>query len=99
MEFRMKECLIVAGLLIGTNSFAALSPYYDSVEKIQVVLASYPLSSVTAGPITSIKEVNGMTYEVQAGNCTAQVSLQAHPPGMSGKTTYSVLTASKPICQ
>ncbi|MGE0528680.1 MAG: hypothetical protein AB7G93_20355 [Bdellovibrionales bacterium] len=94
----MKTSLIIAGLLFGVNSFAAVSPYYDSLEKIQAVLAVYPLSQATAGPITSIKHVEGLIYEVTAGNCVASVTLKAEAPNGPGKTTYSVEAITQPAC-
>src|SRR6185437_10692416 len=94
----MKKLLAIGILIVSANCFAALSPYYDSVEKIETILQSYPLSNVTAGPITSIRQIDFLNYEVAAGSCSAQVTLQAHPPDMPGKTTYSVQTVSKPDC-
>ena len=94
----MKTLLLMTALFAGTNALAALSPYYDSIERIETVLASHPLAQVTARPITSIRETGPLTYEVIAGNCSTQVTLEARLPSMPGKTTYAVQAVSQASC-
>jgi hypothetical protein len=98
----MKNCIAVAVVVLlatGTSAFASLAPYYDSVERIQTVLASTRLAGTIDDHITSITEMSDLHYEVVVGKCSVQVSLEAHPPGKPGKTTYTVSALSQPKCQ
>ena len=95
----MKYLAVAVLLATGTNAFAALAPYYDSVERVQTVLASPVLAGTVDDRITSITEVSDLIYQVVVGKCSVQVSLKAHPPGMPGKTTYTVSAVSQPKCQ
>lgn len=94
----MKKALFTLAILATSSSWAALSPYYDSLEKIQAVLGSHPLSGDTASSITSITEVRRLVYEVVAGACSTQVTLKAHAPGRPGKTTYEVDSVLPATC-
>lgn len=83
---------------LATSAFGALSPYYDSIVQIETVLNSYPLSDVTAGPISKIESIGCNSYLVVAGNCRANVVLEALPSNGPGPTTYQVKSISNIQC-
>ena len=85
--------ILVAGLALGAAypTVAAVAPYYDSVERIETILRNDWISGTFGGSqITEIKQTGPLTYSVGLGTCTVSVTLEAHPPGQLGKTTYTV---------
>ncbi len=83
--------LIFASLFLTASAFAALPPYWDSVERLSVVLKSPEVSRALAnGPIASIFDKGNLTYEISTPHCTVLVKVAAKLPssGRVGATTY-----------
>ena len=90
--------VIVLGALLGFSSIsnAALSPFYDSVERIKVVIESAEGGGGLVGPISSIRNVDELTYDVTTEKCVSTVKLmKVYPmPPEIGKATYEVEEAN-----
>ena len=96
----MKNIIVsIAFLAISGSANAALSPYWDSVKQIEVVMNSPELSGKLIGTITVIKNLGDLKYEVNTELCTAQVVLEAHVPNHPGPTTYSLKSVENVDCE
>ena len=95
----MKTLALIAFLASSASAFAALPPYWDSVKRIEAVINSPVVAARLVGPIVSIRVAQGLTYDIASVNCTARVTLKAHPPGRPGPTTYTVQSVSRVVCR
>ncbi len=81
-------------LALTVSSFAALSPYNDTLIQFQAVLGSSELERQIHGEgIISVKNLGGGSFAVNTRSCQAAVMLEAHgqnPPTMPGGTSYTV---------
>ncbi|HEY8271617.1 MAG TPA: hypothetical protein VIG33_12070 [Pseudobdellovibrionaceae bacterium] len=94
----MKYVFALSTLLFATHSFAVLPPYWDSVRQIEAVIHSTELSGKIHGPITNIKNISNLTYEVSTQSCRATVVLDIKAPTQPGAASYSVKLVSEAIC-
>jgi hypothetical protein len=93
---------IFSALIVLGSSFsasAALSPYYDSVKKIDAVLSSIEVvTAVQAAPVSQVTLVNANTAYVVAGRCQVSVLFEAILPQQPGPTTYVVTQVQRAVC-
>lgn len=82
--------------LSATPSFAALSGFYDSAERIQTILSSNAVAdALHQQPIgaisnTGTREDGASEWTVRTQDCDLVVYLIAVPPAGPGKTTYTL---------
>ncbi|MEH7826638.1 hypothetical protein [Gemmobacter denitrificans] len=91
-----KRALAVLALIAAQPALAALSPYYDSAEKITAILGDAAVAdAVRQAPIGAISN-SGTTkdgrdiWTVRVQDCDLTVHLTAVLPQGPGKTTYLV---------
>lgn len=79
---------------LATPALAALSGYYDSVEKITTILQSSQVAdAVRQAPVGSVsntgtREDGAGEWQVRTQECDLTVYLVPIPPAGLGKTTY-----------
>lgn len=90
----MRKIVAYFGLLALSSSslFAALSPYWNSVEKIDTIMHTPIVSDKMNSEIEKIRRVNNLTYEVKTQNKTIEVVLKSEGPEGMGPTKYSVVS-------
>lgn len=82
--------------LSGSPALAALSPFYDSAEKIETILKSGEVAdALHQAPIRSVENTGTRKdgadeWLVRTQDCDLTVWLVALPPKGVGMTTYSV---------
>ncbi len=92
---------LVILLLSATPSFAALSGYYDSAEKIGAILGSSEVAdALHQAPVRAVENIGSSKshhdlWVVRTRDCDLKVELIPRKPsgGMVGKTTYKVKLA------
>lgn len=91
----MRPLLVLAALLIAAApAEAALSPFYDSAEKVGTILGSPEVAdALHQAPVRSIENTGTRAdgadeWVVHTQECDLTVYLVAIPPQMPGKTTY-----------
>lgn len=93
----MRRFLALAGpllLALATPAHAALSPFYDSGEKIDTIISSPELAdALRQAPIRSIENTGTRAdgadeWLVRTQDCDLTVYLVAIPPDGPGMTTY-----------
>lgn len=95
---KSRELVLAASLILfPASSFALVSGFYDSAEKIQTILASEAVADAARqAPIGALSEVGkspegNSLWEVRVQECDLLVELQAILPDGPGKVTYEVV--------
>ena len=80
----------VATMALGAGAAAqTTNPHYDSIERLNTVIAAAPLAHSTTAAIQTISNLGGLQWKMVAGAKTALVTLEARQfPG--GVFAYSV---------
>jgi hypothetical protein len=93
----MKRLLPLAVLALApAPAFAALSPFYDSVEQIETILASAAVAdALRQAPLrglenTGTRDDGAREWTLRTPECDLVVYLIAVPPDGPGMTTYTV---------
>lgn len=88
--------LTLAAGLSASPAAAALSGWYDSAEKMAVILADAAIADQHRQmPLRGIENIGtnkdgADLWQVESQECRMQVALRAVPPKAVGKTTYEV---------
>jgi hypothetical protein len=95
-----KQILLYSVLLtsITSTAMAALPVYWDSVRRIEAAMNS-KVSAELQGPITSVKSLGDLRYELSTDFCAATITLEAHVPNNPGATSYSLKSIDKLVCE
>lgn len=95
---KSRELVLAASLILfPASSFALVSGFYDSAEKIQTILASEAVADAARqAPIGALSEVGkspegNSLWEVRVQECDVLVELRAILPDGPGKVTYEVV--------
>ncbi len=91
--------VVLCILLFGTNSFAAVSPYWDSVIQVDAVVHSKAVADVLGTRITVIKSLGDLRFEVDSETCRATVTLSATGPNQAGPVSYTVASVTDRYCE
>jgi SepF-like predicted cell division protein (DUF552 family) len=86
-EKKMKNLILTGILMFSVNSFAAVSPYWDSVNRIEKALEA--AGNVTISSVTSIVEVSDLKYEITSGFCIVTVQLTPVVSNHPSATQYT----------
>lgn len=92
----MRRLLTLALLVTATPAFAALSPFYDSAEKIDTILNHGAVAdALHQAPLRSIENTGtradgASEWTVRTEGCDLVVYLIAILPNGPGKTTYEL---------
>ena len=90
----MRRILLAALLLAAAPAQAALSPFYDSAEKIGTILHSSEVAAALGQrPVRAIENTGSRAdgageWTIRTQDCDLVVYLVPVPPDMPGKTTY-----------
>lgn len=88
--------LAVLLAIAASPALAMLSPFYDSAEKITTILQDAAVAdALHQAPIAAISNTGSFPdgadeWTVRTQDCDLVLKLIAQPPGMPGKTTYSI---------
>lgn len=91
---RLRLPLLALASLVATPALAALSPYYDSVEQIGVILSSAQVAdALHQAPIgaisnTGTRKDGAKEWTIRTQDCDLVVYLTPVLPDGPGKTTY-----------
>ncbi len=90
----MRHLLALALLLATTPTFAALSPFHDSAERIDTIMSSPEVADALGqAPVRSVENTGtradgASEWTVRTKECDLVVYLVAIPPDGPGMTTY-----------
>jgi len=90
----MRLLLSFAACLVAAPAFAALSPFYDSAERIDTIMSSPEVADALGqAPVRSIENTGtrddgASEWTVRTQQCDLVVYLVAIPPDGPGMTTY-----------
>jgi hypothetical protein len=78
-------------LVVGSQAFAALPPYWDSARQIETAMSlTDDVAARMAGPIVSVTKTAPLTYKVVTESCSATVTLDVKPSMVIGPAEYEV---------
>ncbi len=83
---------------LAAPASAALSGFYDSAEQIQTIMSDEGVANALRQfPVEGLdfegtRSDGALEWEIDSRDCDLTVFLIPHPPGMPGKTTYTLET-------
>ena len=84
----------IFAIAVATPSFAALSGFYDTAEKMDAIFANPAIGdALRQAPVGSISEIGkdkdgASLWQLRVQDCDLTVRVIATPPKGVGKTTY-----------
>jgi hypothetical protein len=88
------KSIIFAALFIGNYASAAVAPYYDRVNMLNVVMADKEVAATIQrnGDVIEEIKVNANKVELQTQHCSVDAQISIVPPekNLDGPTQYRV---------
>ncbi|MGE3757897.1 MAG: hypothetical protein AB7H97_09075 [Pseudobdellovibrionaceae bacterium] len=102
----MFRIILALSVLMSASAHAAVSPYWNQVNKLQIVIGSSELAEQAASVADSIKSVsevkpNVFAVQFDKYSCVMMVTLKVVPPrgGMIGPAQYEIASVVPNGCE